>query len=281
MTKTILMGASVLAMLVALPAFAETKVHAESSTEAKLENAEVKTKDALDRAGKSIERTAEKAEAKAKDAYNDVKAYFNEKTDDAASVNVNASITADKLLGMQVEDHTGKNIGSIEDILVSADGDAETVIINDNALGLGGKLAAFDYDVIEGMRANDNAAVKLTEADIKAAKRFEYKAEDAKGEANILIMPAGQFSVKKISDAKVFDANGKAVADVDTVAFKDDDAEYVIVTFNKILGVGGDKAALNMEALDLAQKPNGDYAFTLTQKQSAQFENAKDAKKAN
>lgn len=154
------------------------------------------------------------------------------------------------------------------------------MIINDNALGLGGKLAAFDYDVIEGIRANDNAAVKLTEADIKAAKRFEYKA-DAKADANTMIMPAGQFSVKKISDAKVFDANGKAVADVDTVAFEDDDAEYVIVTFNKILGVGGDKAALNMEALDLAQKPNGDYAFTLTQNQSAQFENAKDAKKAN
>jgi hypothetical protein len=52
------------------------------------------------------------------------------------------------------------------------------------------------------------------------------------------------------------------------------------VTFNKILGMGGDKAALNMEALKIA--PKGDaYAFTLTQQQSAQFEMAKQNVKKN
>lgn len=261
MTKKILMGVSVLAMMIALPAFAaETKT--EASTGAKVEAK-------LDEAGAAIERTADKAAAKTKEAYQDVKAYFNEKDDDAM-VNINARVTAEELIGTTVENPKGENVGSIKDILIDSEGDAETVIISDSALGLGGKLAAFDYDIIEGFNKNDNAVVKLNEKQIDAAKKFEYEAN----------MPKGQLSVAKILDSKVYDANGKAVADVDTVAFEGDDADYIVVTFNKILGVGGDKAALNIDALDIKPKDDN-YAFTLTQSQSAQFESAKESAKAN
>ncbi len=270
MTKTILMGASFLALLAAFPAFAETKVHAETSTEAKVEST-------MDRAGKSIERTADKAGAAIKEAYNDVKAYFDE-DNKGANVNINSRLTAEELIGTTIENAKGENVGEIKDILISADGDAEMVVISDSALGLGGKMAVFDYDVIEGFNADNNAVVKLSEAQIDAAKRFEYEAD--KADANTTTMPANHLSLAKILDSKVYDANGKAVADIDTVAFDDDDADYIVVTFNKVLGVGGDKAALNIDALDV--KPKGDnYAFTLTQSQSAEFKSAKDAAKAN
>lgn len=254
MTKKILLSASVLAMLVALPAIAAENTKTEASTSAKVEAK-------MDEAGAAIERTADKAAAKTKEAYNDVKAYFNDDKDDEVSLNVNTRLTADELIGTTVENAKGDNIGEIKDILITADGDAETVIINDSA---------FDYDVIEGFHKNDNARVKLTEKQIEAAKKFDYKAD----------LPKGQFSVSKILDSKVYDASGKAVADIDTVAFEGDDADYLVVTFNKILGVGGDKAALNIDALNIAPKDD-EYAFTLTQSQSAQFQSAKDAAKAN
>ena len=263
MTKKILMGVSVLAMLTAFPALAETKANSEATTGAKVEAK-------LDQAGESIERTADKAVAKTKETYADVKAYFNDDKDDEVSLNINSRITAEELLGKTVEDASGKNLGEIKDILISNDGDAETVIISDSALGLGGKHAAFDYDVIEGFNKNDNARVRLTEKQIAAAKKFDTDAP----------LPKGELSVAKILDSKVYDASGKAVADVDTVAFEDDDADYIVVTFNQILGMGGDKAALNIDALDVTPK-DGEYAFTLTQKQSAQFEAEKETKKAN
>lgn len=269
MSKKILMGASFLALLAAFPAFADTKVDANADTSAKVEAK-------LDQAGNAIERTADKAAAKTKEAYRDVKAYFND--DDDAPLSINARLTADELIGTNVQDMNGKTLGEIKDILVSADGDAETVIITDSALGLGGKLAAFDYDVIKGFTKDNDAIVKLSEANIKSAKKFEYKSDNA--DANTIVMPADQYSVSKIMDSNVYDANGKVVAEVDTVAFDGDDADYVIVTFNQILGMGGDKAALNMDALKIVPKDDN-YAFTLTQQQSAQFETAKDNSKAN
>ncbi len=272
MTRTILLSASFLAMLAAIPAFAaDTHVGADVSTKVKLE-----TK--MDKAGDVIKEKAGDVESATKDAYNDVKAYFNEKTKNGAQIDINARLTADELIGATVENPKGENIGEIRDILISKDGDAETVIISDNSLGLGGKLAAFDYDVVKGITPDKDVVVKLSEAQIDAAKRFEYEAKQA--DAKTMVMPKGQYSVEKITDATVVDATGKAVADVDTVAFEGDDADYVIVTFNKILGIGGDKAALNIDALDLAEK-DGKYQFTLTQEQTAQFESAKGTSKAN
>lgn len=288
MTNKILMGVSVLALLTALPAFAETKVdaNADVSTSAKIENK-------LDKAGESIKESAKEAgdatreayqdaKAKTKETYGEVKAYFSDDDDVKAvtSINIDSRLTADELLGADVQNPSGEKIGSIEDILVDKEGDAETVVINDGGvLGLGGKLVAFDYDIIEGVSADKNVIVKLTDASIKKAKRFEYEAP-SKPDAAISVMPASQFSVKKVQDAKVVDAKGKAVANVSDVVFDGDDADYLIVTFDKFLGLGGDKAALDFEALDLANN-NGKYTFKLTSQQTAQFENQKATTKAN
>lgn len=274
MTKHILMGASVLALIAALPAFAETKAKAELDTGDKIEKT-------LEDTGESIERGTEKAGAAVKGAYNDVKAYFTDDSDDIIAVNIETRLTSDELIGKTVRNSKGETLGKIEDILITADGDAEMIVINDGMLGLGGKQAAFDFDVLKGYTPSGDAVVVLTDAHIEAAKRFELRA-DAKDidPAKTFVMPADHYSVAKIMDSKVYDARGKAVADIDTVAFDGDDADYVVITFNKILGMGGDKAALNIEAIEI--KPRDDkYAFVLTQKQSARFETVKSDAKAN
>ncbi len=285
MTKKILMGVSVLAVLAAFPAFAEDTMkdkanRAEATVESTAEKAADKTKETYNEAMEATKEGLNKAEAKTKEAYQDVKTYFNE-GDDAkvSSVNVIDRITADELIGAKVENWKGEDIGRIKDILVTGDGDAKAVVIDDNGLGLGGKLAAFDYDVIQGIASDKDIVVKLSEENVKQASRFEYEGEAKAGE-KIRFKPADQYSVKKIIDAEVVNPEGKKVADVDTVAFEGDDADYLIVTFNKILGVGGDKAALNLQALDLAEK-DGKITFKLNTQQTAQFENYKEGTKAN
>jgi len=284
MTKKILMGASVLAVLAAFPAFAEDTMkdkadRAGAKVESTAEKAADKTKETYNEAKEATKEGYAKAEAKTKEAYEDVKTYFNDDKDDDKTVNVISRVTADELIGTKVQNWKGDDIGRINDILVTADGDAETVIIDDNGLGLGGKLAAFDYDVIEGFNGDKDVVVKISEENIKQASRFEYEGTAKEGE-KIRYAPADQYSVKKIIDAKVVDPDGKNVADVDTVAFEGDDADYLIVTFNKILGMGGDKAALNLDALDLVNK-DGKYTFQLNTQQTAQFENYKEDTKSN
>lgn len=297
MTNKILMGASVLALIAAFPAFAETKADANVSTETKIENkldrAGEAVKEKAAKAGEAIDRETERAgaatreayedtKAASKDAYGDVKAYFSDDDDVKAisSVNLAARLTADELIGTKVEDGAGKNLGKIEDILVDAEGDAETVVINDGGvMGLGGKLVAFDYDIIEGFNGDKDVVVKVSENAIKQAKRFEYEAPSTP-DPKIAVMPAAQYSVKKLLDAKVVDAQGKAVANVDTIAFEDDDADYLVVSFDKILGMGGEKAALDFDALDIGNA-NGKYTFKLNSQQTAQFETQKAATKAN
>ncbi len=271
MTNKILMGASFLALLAAFPAFAETNANPNETTGAKVERT-------LEETGNKIERSADKAAKATKEKYNEVKkdvqAYFSDDDDVAAmaSVDVSARLTGDELIGRTVQRPNGDALGKIEDILVDREGDAETVVINDGGvLGLGGKLAAFDYDVIEGLSADRDVVVKLTQQNIDSAKRFEYKAP-SQPDPKIAVMPADQFSLKQIIGAKVVDANGKNVAKVDDVAFEDDDADYLIVTFDRILGMGGNTAALNFEALELTNN-NGKYTFNLNCQQTAQFQN--------
>lgn len=299
MTNKILMGASLLAILAAFPAFAETKanVEAEASTGAKIENtldrAGETVKEKAAKAGEAIDRQTERAgnatreayqdtKTATKDAYGDVKAYFSDDKDVKAmsSVNVAARLTADELIGTKVEDTAGKKLGSIEDILVDGEGDAETVVINDGGvMGLGGKLVAFDYDVIEGFNGDKDVVVKASEESIKQAKRFEYEAPSTP-DAKISVLPASQYSVKKLLDAKIVDAEGKAIANVDTIAFEENEADYLVVTFDKILGMGGDKAALDFEALELVNN-GGKYTFKLNSQQTAQFEAQKATTKSN
>lgn len=272
MTKTILLGASMLAIVTAFPAFAETAVKTDTS-------AEVKVEKALEKTGDAISNAAKKTEATVKDAYSDVKAYFADEDDVKAvsSINVSNRNTAKALLGTGVQNAEGKTIGKIQDVLVDADGDAETVIIQDNAgiLGLGSKLAAFDFDVIEGYNKSNDVVVKLSEQSIKAAKPFDFDANAAaKASVPTTTVPQGQYALSKILSADVIGPDGKKVATVENVAFNGDDADYVIVAFNQILGMGGDKAALNMEALNLIEK-DGKYTFQLSSDQTAQFHNYK------
>lgn len=282
MTKTILMSASVLALLVALPAFAETKVEAGATVKTE-DSIGTKVEKQLDKAGNAIEKAADKTEKAAKNTYGDVKAYFtNDKDIKATStVAVSENHTAKALLGTDVQGADGKSIGKIHDIIVDGDGEAELVIIEDGGvLGLGSKLAAFDYDVIKGFNRDNDVAVKLTEANLKAAKAFDYEASaDAKAGAKTTL-GANQFSVEKIIDAEVIGPDNKKIADVDTVAFDGDEAEFLLVSFDKIIGMGGEKAALDFDALELVNQ-DGKYKFKLNSQQTAQFENYKDGTKAN
>lgn len=277
--RKILFGASFIALFAAYPALAadvKADAKAETSLGTKIENGLDQTGDAIsdtaNKAGEAIDEKTEQAGAALKETYTDMKAYFTDENDVKAvsSLNVHKDISANFLLGADVKGPKNQEVGDIQDILVDKDGSAKRVIVNDGDIfGLGGKEASFDYSVVRGINPDKDVIVNISEAAVKTATPYDSDK-----------IPAGLYSVKKIVGSKVVDHTGKAIAKVDDVIFDKDDADYLIVTFDTILGMGGDKVALNYDALEMANN-GGKYIYKLNASQTAQFEIHKESTKSN
>jgi hypothetical protein len=257
MTNKILLGASVLALIAAYPAFAQTNaqgtVEADTSAGAQIE-------ETLEKTGAAIESAAEKASAKTKEAYQDVKAYFSNDDDVTAvtSVNVSNAMTSDKLIGQTIQIADGGIKADIEDIFVDENGAVKTVIVDRN-----GDSVALDGAVLSNVKMNNDNAIIIGKEVFDQATPFKAEA-----------METGLFSVKRLDGAKILNAEGKAVASAEDIIIEGNNARYVIAAFNQIFNLGGDEIALNFRALELVNTEDK-YSFRMNAEQSAQFK-AKD-----
>jgi sporulation protein YlmC with PRC-barrel domain len=184
--------------------------------------------------------------------------------------------TAHGLIGEDVINNQGQKIATVKDIILDRDGKAILVVVSDHGfLGIGSKVAAFDYSRVFTQNPDGNVVMGLSQDMVDRAADFSY---DQKDWAKAKIIPNGSVSVKNLLNGVVFDNNGKKVADVDNIYLRNSEAAQVIVSFNKTMGMGGELAALNYDDLQKIQK-NKDIDFKLTPKQSAQFANFKESAK--
>jgi hypothetical protein len=280
MLKSILMGASALAILAAIPAFAANEVKTETGTTVKVEgpNTHNKADDAANTgkiSSEKVEKAADDVSAAVDEAYRDMRDFFKGETapKDLKNMQITKSQTAAGMIGQPIKDMNDKTVGKVHDIIVDKNGGAKMVIVSDGGvLGMGDKLAAFDYDVIVSRNKDGDVISTLTEKTIDRAVEFSYDAKDA-GE-NVRVLPVGGYSVAKILDGKLPDPQSKSVGEVENIAFRNGEADLVVVAFNQILGLGGEKAVLNYDELSLVQKDKG-VDFRLTAAQAAQFEKFK------
>lgn len=297
MNKAFLMGVSALALAMATPALAETvktetgnAVRVEGpNTHTKADDArnagkidEKKVERALNNTGEAIENTANDVADAVSEGYRDMRDYFrgDQSFKDTKSMQVTTNQTATGMIGQPVKDVGGKRIGKVHDIIIDREGNAQMVVVSDGGiLGLGNKLAAFDSSVIIKRDPNGDVISSLTQEAIDNVAEFSYDTKKA-GDNKVRTMPAGGISVAKVLDADLMNPENKAVASVDNVTFRNGQADLLIVTFNKVLGIGGEKAAMNFD--DLALVENGkDVDFRLTAQQAARFENAKETSASN
>ena len=82
------------------------------------------------------------------------------------------------------------------------------------------------------------------------------------------------YSVKKILQGSLIDANGKKIASIDNVTLRDGRANLVIAAYNQILGMGGDKVALDFDATQLVHDKD-DVNLKLSEAQARKFETFK------
>lgn len=288
MNKTFLTAASALAIMVAAPAFADTEIKTETSTEIKAERTENKggmaeysseevsknVKEGWEGTKKAVSDAAESVSDAAENTYKDIKAAFisNDKDAKISDVVINQRMTASGMIGQPVYDASENRIAKVKDIILDKNGDAVMVVMGDGDFTGLGKTVAFDYNVITKRSAEGDIISPLTEAMIDSAAEFSYES-NVKTES-VKMIPQNGYSVARLMDAKLMDGKGEHIADIDNISFSNGEADKLIVGFNKILGLGGKQAALDFGNVDKVKNDN-EIDFRLSTNQSVQFENYK------
>ncbi len=220
----------------------------------------------------AVARTADKADAKMDAAGDKLKAMMV--SDDAktknAPITLDKRMTAEGIIGKPVYNQQNDKVAVVEDIILDKDGAAKLVVVKDgDFMGLGGKLAAFDYDAIIDRTKEGDVVMPITEKTIDKVAEFSYEPTTKE---NVRLIPDNGYSAKKILDGNLVDENGKKLAAIDNLSMRDGRAKLVIAAYDQVLGMGGDKVALNFDATRLVRdKDNVD--LKLNQSQAAEFKN--------
>jgi sporulation protein YlmC with PRC-barrel domain len=304
MKRTLLTAVSALALVAAMPALAaentaKTQAQADMQVNAKgnlpttnedattgsnhnpdlAEVPELKEGDierGLDKAGNAISDAADSVADSFRAAFIDDEEMQGP---EVTYVTINNNNTAKGMIGKDVRNGTGESVAKVDDIILDANGDAMMVVVaNGGFLGLGEKQAAFDYDAITRQNTDGDVIMPLTKAGIDSAAEFSYDRK-ATGD-KVRVIPAGGYSMKELLKAKVIDQNGDSLAAVDNITLNSGGANRVIVAFDQVLGMGGERAALDFDALKLTQTDSG-VQFQLSAAQSANFEKYKKAVTSN
>jgi sporulation protein YlmC with PRC-barrel domain len=263
--KTKLMAAaSVLALGLAVPAFAaDIPAAAVSGTES------APPKDGSMMGG--LKSGLTKADDSMRDTADDIKAFIVGKGADhkLEPVLIHRSRTAHGLIGQDIVDVSGKKIADVKDIIIDKGGKAVLVVVSDGGvLGIGDKVAAFDYGKVVAQKTDGKVVMTLSQDMVDHARDFSY---DPKDWAKAKVIPAGSFSVSRLLKGDVLDPTGKKIAAVENVHFRDGAASQIIVGFDKTLGMGGKLAALDYDDLKVVTKDDR-LDVQLTPAQAAQFE---------
>ncbi len=202
------------------------------------------------------------------------KALFIDETAGAkpASLEFKMRTTATGMIGQPVFNSRNERIATVQDIILDQNGNAELVVLaNGGFLGIGEKLAAFDYNLVSKREANGDVIMPVSEETIKKVTAFSYEPKDRAD--NLRIMPTGGISVKEVLDGQIVANDKKKLADVDNLTFAGGRADRLIVSFDKTLGLGGEQAALSYKALRVVREPKStNVDFQMSANQTANFE---------
>lgn len=220
----------------------------------------------------------------AKEIWKDIKEGAEEAYDSAKSsvadseeedINFSTSSRGDEksvasMIGTSVLDNNGVKVAVVKDIIFDEYGDATMIVLTDEKfVGTNLRMRAFKYDDIVRQGTGGDAIMPLTQEIINEAPAFSYDREDtAQG---VQIMPDKNYSAAALLEADLIDAKNKTVAEVEDISLEDGHADQLFIVFDRILGLGGKKAAFSYGDAKLVREGD-EVDFQLSHKQSAKFE---------
>ena len=280
-----MMAVSIAALLAAGPALADSAT-AEKHESVKQEVKEgwTETKQAVSKkteeAKQAITNTTENAkEAMSSDV---VKASLLPADASAAPapISIDKRMTAGGMIGKPVYNQKNERVATVEDVILDSEGHANMVVVKDGSfMGLGGKLAAFDYDSVIDRKKDGDLVMPITQKTIDNVAEFSYTASDkASDKATMRILPDSAFSLKKLMKGSLLDTSGKKIAAIDNISLRDGRANLIVASYNRFLGMGGDKVALDFNPAQLTRDKD-DVNLQLTADEASKLENFKASNK--
>lgn len=256
--STYLVAVSALALLVSGYAVAEPSSQNDLSAEASTSG--------------SVEKDIKKAwvdvKHDAKEVSKQFEAYFlsDDEKVPAKKMSYEFISSAAGMIGTPIVNYKGVRVGTLKDIIVSSSGRADMIVIADGEFtGFDGKLMAYNYADIVRKDTNGDIVIPVSEKMIDKAAEFSYIA--GTGKSIVRYVPQGGYSVEKILKGDVLDNNDKKVGVIEDVYFKSGEADQIIIGFDKVLGMGGNKVAANYDPANIVF--GGDTLhIVLTSKQS-------------
>ena len=279
----ILAGASAVTLTIAM-AFALPTMAAEPQAGTSEEKSnprgpvvtEQEIKKGWDDTKKAVSDTAKDVSNAVEEKYDDVKAVVldDDKTPQTAfeSKTFNGGDSAKTLIGRTVKDAEGKDVATVHDIIVDQDEDASLIILSDGGFfGIGGKLVALEYKKI--VTSTDYAETLNTVSKdlVKDVAEFSYTPASGK----VRIKPADGVSLRNALAGSLVDGQQKKLASIENVIIEDGEADKLIVSFDKVLGLGGDYAAFDFDDVKVIHGADSKVGFQLSAEQAANFENYK------
>jgi sporulation protein YlmC with PRC-barrel domain len=187
-------------------------------------------------------------------------------------VTIDRKSTANGIIGKPVYDTAGKEIAKIDDLIVDKSGHVTTAVLaNGTFLGMGGKLAAFDYSLVTKRNDKGDIVIPLSDETVKKAVAYSYDAKDTAN--NTKTMPATDFRMSRILKANMIGPDSSKVASLDNASLQNGRIDYLIAGFDKTLGMGGKKAAIKYDAVSMTATSADHLDFQLSMNQENRLKN--------
>jgi sporulation protein YlmC with PRC-barrel domain len=269
-TNNLLMAVSVIALLGAAPAMAQSyssTTNTQSNTiSGKMDQGWNSTKQAVSNTMTSTKSTMSRDVVKAD-------LLPNQPGATATPVSIDKRMTAAGIIGKPVYNQKNERVATVADVILDSSGRANMIVVKDSSfLGFGGKLAAFDYNSVIDRKKDGDIVMPITKKVIDNVAEFSYKASD---NPSVRVLPPNGFSMKKIMDGNLLDPAGKKLAAIDNVTLRNGRANLIIAAFHRFLGMGGDKIALDFKASELVKDRKNNVDLKLDADQARDFETFK------
>lgn len=211
----------------------------------------------------------------AKEVSKEIKAFFvgEDNAVPAKEVTYLRTSSASGIIGSAVYNSKKERVGTVKDIIVNSSGDADFAVIADGEFpGFDGKLVAFPFADITKKESDGDVIAPLSEKSIEAAAEFAYEPET--GKSKVRYIPEGGYSVAKLLDGEVLSPTKEKIGSVEDIYFKGGEASKVIISFDKVLGLGGKNVAAEYAPTTIVNDGK-ELDIQLSAKQSASLEGYK------
>lgn len=279
MRTQLLTAVSFIALMAATPAFADSETTTKSSARAGVAvegdaKADTSLEKGWENTKEAVSEAAEDVSDATKETYESIKASLIDEDSHSDTVTIDSRMTASGMIGQPVRNAKNENIATIHDIILDQNGDAQMVVVADGGVfGLGSKYVAFDYSLVSQRQKDGDVIMPITQETLDKAAAFSYDLKDKSDKTRVI--PASGISVAELLKGDVVDQENKSIANIDNVSFRNGQASQVILGFDKVLGLGGSKAAMNFDDVTLVRQDDQSFDFRLSSNQAAQFESYK------